>query len=83
MIKRAVRCGNETECSSVGDTDASMSLEVAGIYDDPEKTASMTSSVAIPRSNAEALLLLFFNGFEDSRTVFSFFNFLEEKKVYL
>jgi len=57
---------------------ASMSLDVAGIYDDPESTASTTSSVAIPRSNAETFLRRLFKGFEDNRIVFSFFSFFED-----
>lgn len=78
MINRALRCGNGIAYSSVGDEGASTSFEVTGIYEDPEKTASTTSSVAMVRSNAGSFLRRFFNGFEDSRIVFAFFSLLED-----
>jgi hypothetical protein len=55
-----------------------MSFEVTGTYEDPENTASSTSSVEELRSNAGSLFRRLFNGLDDSRIVFEFFNRLDE-----
>jgi hypothetical protein len=44
----------------------------------PEKTASTTSSVATHKSKGGSLSFRVLSGFEDSRTVLVFFNFLVE-----
>jgi hypothetical protein len=76
--KHTFRSGKEFDSSSVGDTGASMSLEVTGIYEAPENTASTTSSVAILRSNAGSFLRRLLSGLDERRTVFEFFSRLEE-----
>ena len=68
----------DVEVDSVGETGAFFEL-MRGRNDDPAKTASTTSSVAIPRSKAGSRnVRRVLRGLEESRTVFVFLSRLVE-----